>query len=83
MPGKADLTPDEIEGGENEATEAENLGLFDEPEPKPKAEKPKTSPDRPYKKVSPDKPYKKMAKGGKVGRGDGCCTKGHTKGRMV
>jgi hypothetical protein len=25
---------------------------------------------------------KKMAKGGKVGRGDGCCMKGKTKGRM-
>ena len=29
-------------------------------------------------------PVKKMAKGGKVGRrGDGCCIKGHTKGKMV
>ena len=26
---------------------------------------------------------KKMAKGGKMNRGDGCCTKGKTKGRMV
>lgn len=25
---------------------------------------------------------KKMAKGGKVTRGDGCCMKGHTKGKM-
>lgn len=24
----------------------------------------------------------KMAKGGKVGRGDGCCMKGKTKGKM-
>jgi hypothetical protein len=29
------------------------------------------------------KPVKKMAKGGKVTRGDGCCTKGKTKGRMI
>ncbi len=26
---------------------------------------------------------KKMAKGGKMDRGDGCCMKGKTKGRMV
>ena len=26
---------------------------------------------------------KKMAKGGKMNRGDGCCMKGKTKGRMV
>jgi len=68
------------EGGYNEASEAYNLGLADMPPPKPKAKAP---PDRPYKKMSPDRPYKKMAKGGMVTRGDGCCTKGKTKGRFV
>jgi len=83
---RKDLSPAEIEGGENEATEARNLFGPDEPEPEAKP-KLKTSPDRPYKKVSPDRPYKKMAKGGMVKsskrRGDGCCTKGKTKGRFV
>lgn len=77
----SDLTEDEIAGGESEAEASKTLK---EAEPKaaaPAKPKPK-SPDRPYKKVSPDRPYRKMAKGGKV-RGDGCCTKGHTKGRMI
>jgi hypothetical protein len=36
------------------------------------------------KKLSrmPMEPVKKYAKGGSV-RGDGCCSKGHTKGKMV
>jgi hypothetical protein len=29
------------------------------------------------------KPVQKKNKGGKVTRGDGVCTKGHTKGKMV
>lgn len=28
------------------------------------------------------KPVMRMAKGGKVGRGDGCCMRGKTKGKM-
>lgn len=81
---KSQAEYDEEAGGYNEASEAYNLGLTDKPPAKPTspaASKP-SSPDRPYKKVSPDRPYKKMAKGGKV-RGDGCCVKGKTKGRMV
>ena len=36
------------------------------------------------KKDKDKAPVKKMAKGGKVGRrGDGCCQRGHTKGRVV
>ena len=66
---KADKEADE--GGYNEATEAYNLGLTDRPPPKPKAPPPK-----------PKAPPVKMAKGGTV-RGDGCCTKGKTKGRFV
>jgi hypothetical protein len=81
-----DLSPEDKEatrqGGENEASSYPDMPDDMGPEPEPKA-KPK-SPDRPYKKVSPDRPYKKMAAGGKVGgRGDGCCTKGKTKGRFV
>jgi len=30
-----------------------------------------------------EKPVVRMGKGGKVGRGDGCCMKGKTKGKMV
>lgn len=79
---KEGMDEDTYEGGENEASSYPGMPDDMEPEPKPKA-KPK-SPDRPYKKVSPDRPYKKMAKGGRVGgRGDGCCTKGKTKGRFV
>ena len=66
---KSQADYDEEAGGYNEASEAYNLGLTKTPPPKPKAPPPKAPP-------------KKMAKGGKV-RGDGCCTKGHTKGRMV
>ncbi|MFO0003509.1 MAG: hypothetical protein ACK559_20500 [bacterium] len=68
----SDLTEDEIAGGESEA---EASKVLKETEPKAAAPKPKAPPP---KKVPP----KKMAKGGKV-RGDGCCTKGHTKGRMI
>lgn len=102
MPGKTYLTPSEIEGGENEATEAVNLGLFDEPEPKPKSEKSKTTP-KSVKKMSTlmqsapgmtsdnerlrRAATENYAKGGKVkaskNRGDGCCVKGKTKGRMI
>jgi hypothetical protein len=36
--------------------------------------------ERPMKKGGS---VKKYAKGGSVSRGDGCCKKGHTKGKMV
>ena len=36
--------------------------------------------ERPMKKGGK---VKKYAKGGSVSRGDGCCKKGHTKGKMV
>jgi hypothetical protein len=32
--------------------------------------------------AAPEATPRKMAKGGKVGRGDGCCMKGKTKGKM-
>ena len=70
-----DLSPEDKEatkqGGENEASSYPDMpdDMGPEPEPEPKA-KPKSP--------------KKMAAGGKVGgRGDGCCTKGKTKGRFV
>lgn len=72
---KSQADYDEEAGGYNEASEAYNLGLTDTPPPKPKAPPPKPK--------TTDKPEKKMAKGGMVRRGDGCCIKGKTKGRMV
>jgi hypothetical protein len=72
MPKKPEgMDQDTYEGGENEASSYPDMpdDMGPEPEPEPKA-KPKSP--------------KKMAKGGRVGgRGDGCCTKGKTKGRYV
>ena len=43
---------------------------------------PGTAPMEPMPKPAQKASVKKLAKGG-VTRGDGCCSKGHTKGRMV
>ena len=43
---------------------------------------PGIAPSDPMPKPVPKPPTKKMAKGG-VTRGDGCCMKGHTRGKTV
>jgi hypothetical protein len=72
---KKQADADEAAGGYNEASEAYNLGLADKPPQRPSTPKPP-----PPKPKAP--PVKKMASGGAVTRGDGCCTKGKTKGTM-
>ena len=91
MPKKPEgMDQDTYEGGENEASSYPDMPDDMGPEPKSKA-KPKAKPKAKKEIGSGEfvipanvRAKDKMAKGGKVGgRGDGCCTKGKTKGRYV